>query len=81
MIVTENEKKALRALTREVRNATGFERTPSQVLTALRRRNVSGAEKACRKIIDDRDMVLTFAKNDLTLRDQDKIPSSEDLGI
>ena len=79
--MTEREKKALRELTREVRNATGMERTPDQVLHALKLRSVGNIETACRKIIDDRDMVLAFARHELPLRDQDRIPPSVDLDM
>lgn len=77
----EKDKKALRELTREVRNATGMERTPDQVLHALKLRSVGNISVACRKIIDDRDMVLAFARHELPMRGQDDIPSSVDLGM
>ena len=79
--MTKDDKRALQDLTREVRNATGMERTPEQVLHALTLRSVSNVEKACRKLIDDPDMVLAFARHELPMRDQNDIPPSVDLGM
>lgn len=74
------EKQLIQTLVREVRNATGFERTPGQILEAMRENNVKNIRRTAEKILSCRDMVASFAKT-LALRDQDRIPSSVDLDM
>ena len=71
---------AVQSLAREIRQATGYERTPSQILEALFHRRVNSVVRACEKICADPDMVQAFAKN-IRLKDQDDIPSSVSLDM
>jgi len=67
-------------LTREIRNATGYERTPSQVVEALRNRGSRRPSRAASLIAEDRDMICVFARS-MKIKGQDDIPTSEELDM
>lgn len=82
--MTERESGVLKQLTREIRNAVGFERTPIQVLNALVASGVKRGQivRVAKKMIDDPDMVLSFCRRpEIKMEDQDDIPSSFALGM
>lgn len=79
-VLEPRDKKIIQSLVREIRNATGYERTPTQVLDYLMDKNVKDLYRACRKILDDADLILSMASR-MKLRDQDRIPSSVELNM
>lgn len=82
--MTELELSVLKQLTREIRNAFGYERTPVQVMGALVESGVKRSQiaRVAKKMIDDPDMVMSFCRrHEIKLEDQDDIPSSFALGI
>ena len=82
--MTERETVVLKHLTREIRNAVGFERTPVQVIGALLESGVKRSQvvRVASKMIDDPDMIQSFCRRpEIKLEDQDDIPSSYALGM
>lgn len=67
----------LRSLTREVRNAQGIERTPTQIATVMRKK-YQFPDDAARKILASADLTQQFAFS-LRYSWQDGLPSSTEL--
>jgi hypothetical protein len=67
----------VQALTREVRNAIGIERTPSQVRTWLQANVKLVSDRFIRKILDDREALLVVANKMRIPYVDDAPPSSE----
>ena len=81
-----SETKLIQALTRELRSYDGMERTPNHVRTVLLKCKASTKHVTltvsafiCR-LLDDPDLLAKFA-DEMRLPDQDKIPSSAELGL
>jgi len=75
-----DEVKLLKAFAREVRNCAGLERTPTQLREALRERRCKSIYRTITTLMNDRDLMQSFCK-DIVLKDHNKIPSSEELGL
>lgn len=67
----------LKALAREVRQAVGIERTPSQVASWLMANVQKPSDRFVQKLIDDRDALLSVANNMRIKVIEDAPPSSE----
>ena len=81
-----SETKLIQALTRELRSYDGMERTPNHVRTVLLKCKTSKrfatltlTSFICR-LLDDPDLMARFA-DEMRLPDQDRIPSSAELGL
>jgi hypothetical protein len=84
--MSPSETRLVQVLTRELRTVDGMERTPAQVRLRLLQLKDSSKHKTltmsafiCR-IMDDVALLELFAK-EMRLRDQDKIPSSKEMGL
>ena len=81
-----SETKLIQALTRELRSFDGMERTPSDVRFVLMKCKTSKkyatltlSSFICR-LLGDPDLLAKFA-DEMKLPDQDKIPTSAELGL
>ncbi len=81
-----SETKLIQALTRELRSFDGMERTPNHVRIVLMKCKTSKkyatltlSSFIC-KLLDDPDLLAKFA-DEMKLPDQDKIPTSAELGL
>jgi len=67
----------VKTLTREVRNAIGIERTPSQVKEWLQANVKLVSDRFIRKLLDERDTLLVIANKMRIPYVEDAPPSSE----
>ncbi len=81
-----SETKLIQALTRELRSFDGMERTPNHVRIVLMKCKTSKkyatltlSSFIC-KLLDDPDLLAKFA-DEMKLPDQDRIPTSAELGL
>lgn len=81
-----SETTLVQALTRELRSFDGMERTPGQVRLRLMQLKEKAANRSltmsafiCR-VMDDVALMEQFSKH-MRLPDQDRIPSSKELGL
>lgn len=81
-----SETKLIQALTRELRSFDGMERTPNHVSIVLMKCKTSKkyatltlSSFIC-KLLDDPDLLAKFA-DEMKLPDQDRIPTSAELGL
>lgn len=75
-----DEVKLLKQFSREVRNAAGLERTPLHLKNILRERGCKSLFRTINALINDRDAMMSFCRS-IMLRDNDEIPSSEELDL
>ena len=81
-----SETKLIQALTRELRSFDGMERTPNHIRIVLKKCKTSKkyatltlSSFIC-KLLDDPDLLAKFA-DEMKLPDQDRIPTSAELGL
>jgi hypothetical protein len=86
VIVKLSETKLIQALTRELRSYDGMERTPNHVRCVLlkcktnRKHTTLTLSAFICRLLDDPDLLAKFA-DEMKLPDQDKIPTSAELGL
>lgn len=62
----------IQRLTAAVRESTGYERTPGEVLESLKQRGVKNIARAAKQILESHDLVMAFSR-ELRSEDQDSI--------